>query len=270
MKIGNLEITIGADPEKFVHNGKEFVSAHGMIKGSKNEPFPVENGAVQVDGMAVEFNIDPAKDKEEFLSNLKSVMGQLDAMIPDFKTVASPTADFSPEVIKSSPPEALELGCEPDFNAWEDGRANPTPDGDVSFRTGAGHLHIGWTNDMDITDEAHIQACIALCKQLDLYLGVPSVLFDADDRRRELYGKAGAMRIKPYGVEYRVLSNAWLEDENLMSWVYENTTKAIQDLLGRNGKPKGGFYVRSVINSSLKYKARYLCQEFGIPLPQGV
>lgn len=268
MKVGNLEITIGADPEKFVHNGTEFVSAHGMIRGTKIAPFVVENGAVQVDGMAVEFNIDPANNKDEFINNLNSVMGQLDAMIPDYHTLAVPTADFSGDVIKSSPEEALALGCEADFNAWLNGEANPTPDGKVTFRTGAGHIHIGWTQDMDINDEAHRQACMQLCKQLDLYLGVPSVLFDSDDRRRELYGKAGAMRIKPYGVEYRVLSNAWLKDESLMSWVYENTIKAISSLLG-NGL-QADESVREVINSSNKEMARMICMNNRIELPQGV
>ena len=107
MMVGNLNIKLGADPEKFVSNGKEFVSAHGMIQGTKAKPFPVKDGAVQVDGMAVEFNIDPAEDKEAFLHNLQSVMSQLDDMIPDHETVATPTADFSEEVIKSSPKEAM-------------------------------------------------------------------------------------------------------------------------------------------------------------------
>tara|TARA_R110000823_G_C15952958_1_gene502518 strand:+ start:5129 stop:5938 length:810 start_codon:yes stop_codon:yes gene_type:complete len=268
MIIGNLEVTMGADPEKFVHNGEEFVSAHGMIRGTKQEPFVVENGAVQVDGMAVEFNIDPANNRDEFVSNLQSVMGQLNDMIPEFQTLAVPTADFSAEVMRAAPHEAKELGCEPDFNAWLDGAANPTPNGNVSFRTGAGHLHIGWTKDMDINDESHVQACIQLCKQLDLYLGVPSVLFDGDDRRRELYGKAGAMRIKPYGVEYRVLSNAWLKNESLMQWVYDNSVAAISNMLG-NGLQATKDVV-DVINTSNTSKARELVQYHGIKLPQGV
>jgi hypothetical protein len=45
-----------------------------------------------------------------------------------------------------------------------------------------------------------------------------------------MYGAAGAFRPKPYGVEYRVLSNAWLQSEELMAWVYRTTTKAITDL----------------------------------------
>src|SRR3546814_9474953 len=46
-----------------------------------------------------------------------------------------------------------------------------------------------------------------------------------------MYGAAGAFRTKPYGVEYRVLSNAWLKDSKLMSWVYKNTILGFNALL---------------------------------------
>ena len=268
MIVGDLNILIGADPEKFVHDGKEFVCAHNMIKGTKEAPFSVLNGAVQVDGMAVEFNIDPAANKDQFLNNLHTVMAQLDAMLPSHSTVACPTADFSVEVMGKAHPMALELGCEPDFNAWKDGCANPQPNGNVTFRTGAGHIHIGWASDMDINDPEHIAVCSQVCKQLDLYLGVPSVIFDADNRRRELYGKAGAMRVKPYGVEYRVLSNAWLENTNIMEWVYDNTIKALSNLLDKG--LEAGDEVVEVINTSDIRKARAICLNNNIQLPVGV
>jgi hypothetical protein len=216
----------------------------------------------------VEFNIDPAANKDQFLNNLHSVMKQLDAMLPSHSTVACPTAEFSEGVLSQAPLEALELGCEPDFNAWNDGAANPQPNGEVSFRTGAGHIHIGFTEGQDITSPEHVAVCAQLCKQLDLYLGVPSVMFDGDDRRRDLYGKAGAMRVKPYGVEYRVLSNAWLQDENLMGWVYDNTILAIKNLMERGLEATKE--VIDVINNSDSAKAKDLCLAHNIQLPKGV
>ena len=50
-------------------------------------------------------------------------------------------------------------------------------------------------------------------KCLDAVLGIATVCMfkDMDDpRRRMLYGKAGEYRLPPHGLEYRVLSNAWL------------------------------------------------------------
>ena len=63
-------ITIGCDPEFFVKENNKFVNAHGLIEGTKDFPQLVNKGAVQVDGMALEFNINPAKNSKEFVSNI--------------------------------------------------------------------------------------------------------------------------------------------------------------------------------------------------------
>lgn len=228
----SLNILVGADPECFVRKvgKKQFQSAHGLIQGDKKNPQKVHGGAVQVDGMALEFNIDPAKNEREFVENITGVMKIMAGMVPEYELVPVPVAKFTEAVMKKQPKEALELGCEPDFCAWKDGQANPRPDGAVNFRTGAGHVHIGWTDGVDINDPGHMEACIMAAKQLDYYLGLGSLVYDSDTKRRTMYGAAGAFRPKPYGVEYRVLSNAWLQSEELMAWVYRTTTKAITDL----------------------------------------
>lgn len=230
----SLNILVGADPEIFMMKGGKFVSAHGAVPGDKKNPHKVDKGAVQVDGMALEFNIDPAHNEQEFITNLTTVMATLKDMVPGYDLNAVPVADFDEAVMLAQPQEALELGCEPDFNAWENGAVNPRPDGKVNFRTGAGHVHIGWGNDFDIGDPNHLEACCMVVKQLDYYLGLGSLLYEPDNRRRTMYGAAGAFRPKSYGVEYRVLSNAWLKDEKLMSWVYRNTIKGIERLMEGN------------------------------------
>lgn len=229
-----IKLTIGADPEVFVKQGGKFVSAHGLVQGTKEQPFAVNKGAVQVDGMALEFNIDPAKNEAEFSENISTVMGILKGMVSEHEVVVQPTATFGAEYMSTVPEEALELGCEPDFNAWTGGKVNPKPNVDVDFRTGAGHIHIGWTEGVDITHPEHQEACQVVVKQLDWTLGMLSTVYDKDTKRRELYGNWGAYRAKPYGVEYRVLSNAWLRTPELVSWVYETVNKAVQDLY--NGK----------------------------------
>lgn len=232
----SLDILVGADPELFVRKAgkKQFQSAHGLIQGDKKNPQKVNCGAVQVDGMALEFNIDPAKNEKEFITNITEVMRIMGEMVPGYEMVPKPVANFTKLVLSKQPKEALELGCEPDFNAWMGGAANPRPNGEVNFRTGAGHVHIGWTKDADIAAPGHMEACIMAAKQLDYYLGLGSLIFDVDTKRRTLYGAPGAFRPKPYGVEYRVLSNAWLQSEELMGWVYRMTIKGINDLF--NGK----------------------------------
>jgi len=231
-----LPLTVGCDPEGFLLNKKtgKFVSAHGIIPGTKSNPHPVPNGAVQVDGMAAEFNISPASTRQQFVDNTVSVISSLKAMLPkDVELAFVPTAVFSAEVWAAMPEEAKELGCDPDFNAYT-GLVNPRPDGNRDFRTAAGHIHLGWTEGMDINDPSHIEACRMLSKQLDYYLGLPSLLIDPDPTRRSMYGKAGCFRVKPYGMEYRTPSNVWVNDPEMMAWVYDRAKEAFDSLMAGN------------------------------------
>lgn len=231
--INGYNFTFGADPEMFIAKKGKPVSAFGLIPGTKTAPHKVRNGAVQIDGMALEFNIDPEDNPEGFVRNLDSVMGQILAMVPGFDLHKSCVADFGHDYIKAQPKEATELGCSPDYNAYTMA-ANPRPNGESPFRTAAGHLHIGWTNGHDPMDPEHFNACARLTRQLDRYLGVPSVFMDqgeASARRRQLYGAAGAFRPTHFGVEYRVLSNFWLLSEthpHFKKFVVGNAIKAIE------------------------------------------
>ena len=221
---------IGTDPELFVTKGGILQSAYGLIKGDKANPFPVNRGAVQVDGMALEFNTDPTDSEDGFVNSIATVMGELKAMLPEYEFFLEPTAEFGADYIKAQPDEAKEMGCDPDYNAYT-GEVNEKPDGDNTFRTAAGHIHIGWTKDEDVNCSFHFDECCEVAKQLDAYLGVPSLLFDNDSKRRKMYGQAGAFRPKSYGMEYRVLSNAWLKTPELQRWVFRQAQKAVENLV---------------------------------------
>lgn len=231
----SVRITLGCDPELFIKNIKtgEFVSAHDLLPGTKTEPHKVDRGAVQVDGVAAEFNILPAEDYSAFVTNIATVTDELRKFIgPEHELVAQPTVTFPEAYFKSLPEITRELGCNPDFNAWT-GQVNDKPDGDsTTMRTAAGHIHIGgWVTNVDPTDPTHFEDCRIIAKQLDYYLGLNSLLWDSDIDRRKLYGKAGSFRPKPYGLEYRPLSNVWLRSVPLQKWVYQAAYKCITDLL---------------------------------------
>lgn len=234
------EFLIGCDPEIFLRKKGEAVSAHGVIKGTKAEPFPVEKGAYQVDGMAVEFNTEPVTlvgpglpygNHNAFEDNVTAVMNQLKAAVKEHDDNLvfniEPVQEFSEDVFKNSPKEAVELGCIPDFNAYTL-EENPRPDGDaVNFRTGSGHIHIGWTADVPVEHPDHREICAGFIKYMDATVGLYMTIIDGEQRRRELYGKAGAFRPKPYGVEYRTPSNAWLTNKNRRQAIYELTKAAV-------------------------------------------
>jgi hypothetical protein len=231
-------LLIGCDPEVFVFDTQadRYISAHDLIPGTKAAPYPVEAGAVQVDGMALEFNTSPAKTPKEFETNVRTVIEGLRAMIPaHLRLAAKPTVEFGAEYMATVPEEAKELGCEPDFNAYTNGAPNPRPNAEATFRTGAGHIHIGWGKDFPIDLPEHINVCCLLAKQLDFFLGAAIGLSDADQKRRTLYGMRGSFRPKSYGMEYRPLSNAWLRDPNLYSVIPQLVYKAWEVLKESGG-----------------------------------
>lgn len=225
------EVLIGCDPELFIVNAEGRPrSAFGLIPGTKVSPFKVDKGAYQVDGMALEFNIDPAKTEDEFVENISTVMQRLREDVPsEFKFHIKPSVRFHHAILKKQPDEAKELGCEPDIDAYTL-KENPRPDSNTTLRTASGHIHIGLEEDADVTKEEHLIKYSTLVKHLDLFLGLRSLEWDTDQTRRRLYGNPGAMRLKPYGVEYRVLSNQWLDKEELVRFVYRQTLACIEDL----------------------------------------
>lgn len=221
---------LGADPELFVIDFSEerFVSAHDLIPGTKAKPHPVPGGAIQVDGTAAEFNINPAKTFEEFNNNIEKVLTALEEALPPHHLLwAVPWVEWQEEYFEALPYKAKELGCMPDFDAWT-GRRNRKPSlkDRPTLRTAAGHIHIGFTEGASLQDREHISRCRRLAQLMDWHVGSWSVEIDSDMTRRQLYGKAGACRYKTYGVEYRTLSNFWVMDEYLRREVWNRTAMA--------------------------------------------
>ena len=228
------KISIGCDPEFFVVEARDGTpwSAVDLVPGSKREPYKVTGGAVQVDGLALEINTDPAYTRQEFMTNIATVMHDIGTFLPPHLKIAHglPYLEFPQNVLDMQPPHALELGCEPDYNAYT-GLPNPRPNGTVNFRTAAGHIHIGWEAGVadPYGDKAHFRMCCELVKQLDYYIGLWALRWDPDNRRRSLYGAAGAFRAKSYGLEYRTPSTAWLASEHLQAWIFDAAMKATTD-----------------------------------------
>ncbi len=231
-----FEILIGTDPEVFLKDKDgNFVSAHGLIPGTKECPHPVDKGAIQVDGVALEFNTDPAKTDDEFVEYIAEVMAQMTEIYKgsrdDLIIAIQPTATFDSIYFEALPEEVKLLGCTPDFNAYT-GEENTPPETTEPFRTGAGHIHIGW-GDFENGDPMHFELCRLLVRQLDASLFFSSLLWDSDNRRRTLYGKIGAFRPKPYGVEYRPLSNSYLQTVGVQRFVFKTAVHAAHLLLNQ-------------------------------------
>lgn len=219
-----VQFMFGADPEIFVKKNGKGVSVYETgLPGDKKTPFKTTYGALQQDGFAAEFNIDPSPSNsfDQFNQNIVRTIADLQKEInkktPGFNLAIQPVMDFDPDYMAKQPDSVKELGCDPDYCAYTL-EANPRPDGDRAFRTGAGHVHIGWGADIPVDNEDHMAICAGFVKMLDATVGMFMTVLDTDPRRRELYGKAGAFRPKSYGVEYRTPSNLWIVNKE-RRWV---------------------------------------------------
>lgn len=227
-----INATFGCDPEIFVRDTNRLLSVVGRVGGTKEEPLQLiglpKGFAVQEDNVAVEFCIPPAKSVDEFVGSVISALNSIESDIAkqglQFAFGVS-SALFDEDQLQSE--AAQTFGCDPDFNIYTL-EENPRPNvGDAlgadgpRLRTAGGHVHFGWDNP------DHDQR-VAVGRAADLVLGTASVFLDPDARRMMLYGKAGAHRMKAYGIEYRTLSNFWLRTKDLMQFVAEEAQRVIE------------------------------------------
>jgi len=261
-----MKVTLGCDPELFlVDAAGALVSGIGLVGGSKHHPRELDELGkgfmVSEDNVAVEFGVPPAEDIVSWDTSIDSVVKYLEEKMTQhyglhFTNLSA--AVFPSEQLMS--PEALEFGCDPDFNAWT-GKVNPRPRAtDAALRSAGGHIHFGV--ELSKADK------IKLIKLADLYLGVPSVVLDQQGAlRRELYGKRGAYRIKPYGVEYRTLSNFWVFSESLRKWAFTSASAAVDALTNNKEVDHLDVAIEEAINKNNVALAQDLIYSHNIPMP---
>jgi len=260
METSVVKFRCGADPEALlVDKTGHLKSVCGLLNGhDKWNPFQVpdmEQGfTFQEDNVCIEFGVPPASSAKEFKHHIKAVQKRFLQEYKHLKFSNLSCAVFPDEEMKH--PAAHIFGCEPDYNAWT-GKVNKKPAPPVpNLRSAGGHVHI----ETKLPIRKVIQAC-------DLFLGVPSVLMDElGSERRVLYGKPGCFRPKPYGGEYRTLSNFWfLNPDKYASWVWNGVARALEFV-------EGGYHLQGniktdiirCINENDKQKAEHLVGWYGL------
>jgi len=218
---------IGADPEAFVNDGDVISHCINKLGGSKDKPRPVIGGGLQEDNVLFEFNVDPTADAAQFAATIQWVLDQgREVLIGQGLFIECGVSSHIYEDMSSFPEKAFEFGCTPDYNGFT-GEVNPKPSAtNNNLRTAGGHVHIGYSHLRTVTERLS-RDVVCMC---DYLLGLPSLLEDTDTRRRELYGKAGACRLKSYGPEYRTLSNYWIWDEGMIQTIHQRAQKAYDDV----------------------------------------
>jgi hypothetical protein len=205
----------GADIEFFIKKDPtgRVIPACGLVGGEKNNPIKIDDTyAILEDGAAVELNYTPTDTP-------KALMDRIYASADVINSFTKYTTSKAQEVrIKGieNHKQAMEIGCMPDFDAYADNPQDPrkTPEIDEfkGFRFSGAHLHFSY--------ETHEQVPAFVAARLaDVYITLPvlSLAYSLGGdklmrcilgpRRAKFYGLPGLYRPKPYGMEYRTLSN---------------------------------------------------------------
>lgn len=185
----------------------------GSVVGTKVNPIWIHPEInVQADGPLIEFAVKPSDNFDKFNYLIEESLNGCDYILEGLRytTLTSMRYQGLSKMQK-------ELGCSPSYNVWFNRESKPKQlRGDKNLRTAGGHLHF------DIPSHLTVK----FAKALDLYLGLWSVLVDKDTDRRKLYGLAGDIRVKPYGLEYRTLSSFWVHSYSLRKNVFDLSIKA--------------------------------------------
>lgn len=270
-------ITIGADSEVFYMNTKtkEIISAEGIIRGSKYDPEPFyedkqKGYALSLDNVMPEFCIPPAKTADEFAEYLQTGIDYVNSIAPkDICISIQAAANLNEKWLQTY--IAQTFGCEPDFNAYSMAMNDKPQAKDSTLRSAAAHIHFGYEDaapfDGDIEEYTPIEEHTRIVQSADLHLSIPAVLMEEDNKRKELYGKAGAYRPKSYGLEYRTISNFYLKSKELMKWAFDAAKQSVEAL--NNGLViDGGLrnIIQSTIDNNDKKMAEELVKEFNLQL----
>ena len=168
----------------------------------------------------LEFNIPPSKNLKTFVKNITNGINFAESKIrPNFLDLSA-SSYFNSENLEDK--RAKEVGCEIEYNAY-----NFKPNNDIeealrntSIRTSGGHLHLSGEKHDAIDDKTLYPIFVYM---MDLFVAIPSILIEKDYSqrdRRKIFGKAGSYRIKPYGIEYRVLSSWWTSKPEYSALIY--------------------------------------------------
>lgn len=244
-------VTIGTDPEFFLEDkeSKKMMSAIPHIPGTKYEPLFLANGSkIQHDNVALEFATPPAKDAAELARMIRETFHIIKPTIPtSMNVVATSSAIFEDDQLNNL--EAMQFGCDPDYNAWTLS-INMPPSVDTKLRSCGGHLHVGHVDGDECDFLLEHEGKVHTIRMMDTFLGISSIVLDSNPNsheRRKLYGKAGCYRPTDYGVEYRVLSNFWLKNEKFVYFV----DSVLQDLLNLLKDEKKKLFRGTKINTRI-------------------
>lgn len=254
--------TSGSDPEIFIVRGakKELLPAFQFLP-DKQEAAKLRgynHAYAYRDGFAAESWVQAVGCHGYLIDYIRNGLGAIRSAARKHDRTAElslqGTFAIPDEIMTKATDDQVALGCMPSKNAYGDRPALPTDGKALPLRFAGGHMHFGLFKK----DEAIL---INMVKAADIISALPAVaIFNGIDQpaRRAYYGRAGEFRTPAHGLEYRVLSNAWLGHPSVAHLMFNLTRAALkvgmcgyQDKMGLKEEE-----VREIINYNDVERAR--------------
>jgi len=240
-----VKIAIGCDPELFVFDTTLFriVPAVGLVQGTKEKPFKLSKGTVQLDGTLIEIGTDPAYTEDDFVHNLKVTLEEVQQILDSkqegrYKLLCGALAGYNRDDLKGIPKSVFNVGCEPQYHIQQN-EGSCTPYSLRQMRgpevispeevPAGGHIHIGFTSGRNCSDQGHLRDCLEVSRS------IIGTLLNSPERQRAwlLFGGGRAIRVKPYGFEYRNPSAYWLHSEESVRLIFRQAVNAVHSAMDR-------------------------------------
>jgi hypothetical protein len=230
--------TVGYDGEFFVaDNTGKIIPVCGIVGGNKEEHIileereegqVIEKWEMHEDNVTLEINSPVFSDElsqHNWISHLRLRLNKsldktnlgIHAAATDLQGVVK----FPMDVLKKCGPQALEIGCDPDFDAYaknpEQSREVPKTGFKRGQRYAGFHIHLGYSTCKDIPPHYVVQ-------MLDM---IAVMMCQPEKERLNVYGP-GTFRPKPYGVEYRGLSTRQMLSPTGAEWINRFHSYAFQ------------------------------------------
>ena len=139
----------------------------------------------------------------------------------------------------------------PDYSIYHEGPNVVSSAKRTTLRSCGCHIHVGYENP-------NIDTSLEMLRYIDVYVGIPSILYDTDTERRKLYGKAGCFRLTSYGYEYRTLSSYWITEPKNMEFIWNQLEKALSAfVLGKN-LPEKEIVQRVIDNNDIELATKVI------------
>ena len=272
----SYNVTLGCDPEFFFSGSRGQTTGAEKVLPEAGLVYPpgttgkrdgdytscggVAASKIVIDGVQAELNPRPNTCRANLGNEISACFRQLHTELEkNGKKIGvsfKPLVNITQKELDSLSEKSKTFGCAPSTNLYQHAESKITVDPKkYKKRSAGGHIHLGAVGGYGDSVKNALANVDEMVYMLDIIVGNTSVLLDRDPNnveRRKVYGRAGEYRAKSYGIEYRTLSNYWLQSYQLMSFVTGLARMAVHIVAQSSLKDDGRNFAGEIKNAVKK------------------